>query len=142
MAMPICLKFCRQIALLADSRADDNAGMVKAIKRPIIDMTTSSSMSVNPKRLPPGLARPVGNHILRMLSHGIELSSFYPAMPRLVLSLPEFFERQTGRFPKNRHFPHIGELILVDIIKYGSTQLWRKSRVAHRCQSTVKIRDL
>ena len=76
MATPICFKFWRHKALLADSRADDRAGMVRATSTPIIEMTTRSSISVNPKRSLPGPARPVGNHDPRVLSHGI---GFYPS---------------------------------------------------------------
>src|SRR5688500_10596712 len=49
MAMPNCRRLLRQFALRAASRASDNAGSKRAIKTPMIAMTTSSSMSVKPR---------------------------------------------------------------------------------------------
>ena len=47
-ASPICLRLLMHCVRFAASRADWTAGMISATRTPMMAMTTSSSMSVNP----------------------------------------------------------------------------------------------
>src|SRR5215213_4620646 len=62
MAMPICLRLLVHWARRAASRAACTAGSNSAISTPMIAMTTSSSISVNPRR-----ARDMDGPPLRMM---------------------------------------------------------------------------
>src|SRR4051794_2720755 len=55
--MPICLRLLVQFIRRAASRADWTAGSSRAIRTPMMAMTTSNSMSVKPPGLRPGWAR-------------------------------------------------------------------------------------
>jgi hypothetical protein len=51
-ANPICRRFDRQAVTFACSRAAFSAGSRMAIRSAMIPITTSSSTSVNPRRIP------------------------------------------------------------------------------------------
>jgi hypothetical protein len=98
-------------------------------------MTTRSSISVNPKRSLPGLARPVGNHDPRVLSHGI---GFYPSTN---LRCPGSSNSESSRgvadlvtsedFSKF-FFPQSRGRCLADLNKYGAGTIYPGGQKAKR----------
>jgi len=58
MAALICFRLARHLTFFASCRAPDSPGNRIEISSTMMLMTTSSSMSVNPRRLRPGTASP------------------------------------------------------------------------------------